>query len=219
MQHSWPYSIVVEGPIGVGKSTLAQKLALHLNYQLFTEQPEENEFLPMFYADPTRYALPVQLAFLLQRHQQLERMKQADLFHPGGWVSDFMAAKDRLFARQNLNESELGLYEQVHQLLPLHDPAPALAIYLQAPAQVLLERVARRDISHEEHITERYLEQTCASYVEFFHDYEASPLLIINAAECDLTGSEEHWQQLLQAIKAPHHAPRRYFNPGGDTLI
>ena len=216
---NWPESIMVEGPIGVGKSTLARKLSLHLNYQLFAESPEENDFLPMFYADPARYALPVQLSFLFQRHRQVEQMKQADLFHPGGWVSDFIPAKDRMFAAQNLNDTEFELYQQIYELLPLRSPAPALTIYLQAPTRVLLQRIADRDIAYESYITERYLEQTCASYLDFFHSYQDSPLLIVNAAECNLTGSEEHWQQLLQEIGASHHAPRRYFNPGGATLI
>lgn len=219
MPQNWPDSIVVEGPIGVGKSTLAKQLSNHLNYHLFKEQPDQNLFLPMFYADPVRYALPTQLAFLFERYRQVEEMQQSDLFQPRGWISDFMPAKDRLFAKQNLNDNEFLLYQQVHSVLPLQGPAPKLTIYLQAPVQVLLERIAKRNIGYEYNISERYLEQTCASYVEFFHNYNESPLLIVNAAECDLTGSEQHWQELLTAISAPHHLPRRYFNPSAETML
>ena len=207
-----PYSLIIEGPIGAGKTTLVKYLADQLNMQAVLEQSGENPFLPLFYKDPARHALPTQLSFLFQRQGLLKELKQADLFKPVPWISDFMLAKDQLFARQTLNEEEFDLYDKIYRLVAADAPQPTLMIYLQAPLEVLLHRVYQRGISYEEGITAGYLQRVCDAYVEFFHHYD-EPLLIINAANCDFH-NEEHMERLINHIKH-HRQGRQYFNPGG----
>src|SRR6516162_4167412 len=165
--------IVVEGPIGVGKTSLARRLCGSLSAQGIFEQAAQNPFLERFYRNPRAGALPTQLYFLLQRAQQLASLKQADLFARVR-VADYLLEKDRLFARVTLDDAEYGLYEQVYAKLDIQTPKPDLVVYLQAPVDVLLERVARRGIEYEQHIERAYLERLNEAYARFFHEYEAA---------------------------------------------
>ncbi|MET1254512.1 deoxynucleoside kinase [Aliikangiella maris] len=210
-QSSNHHFIAVEGPIGVGKTTLAKKLAQTLQGELLLEAAEENPFLEKFYQDPKSGALPAQLYFLFQRTQQLKSLIQTDMFISNR-VSDFLMEKDRLFARVTLDKDELNLYEQVYQNLTINAPTPDLVIYLQAPVDVLLKRIRKRGVQMEFTITEEYLQQLSSAYTDFFHYYDASPLLIVNASGIDLINNEEHYGQLLERI-ADTTSGRHYFNP------
>ncbi|TQV74802.1 deoxynucleoside kinase [Aliikangiella marina] len=203
--------IAIEGPIGVGKTTLAKKLAQSLGGELLLEGAQENPFLEKFYQDPKTGALPAQLFFLFQRTQQLKEIVQTDMFISNR-IADFLMEKDRLFARVTLNEDELNLYEQVYQNLTIDAPKPDLVIYLQAPTDVLLKRIRKRGINMEFSITEDYLQNLTNAYTDFFHYYDASPLLIVNASGIDLVNNEAHYQQLLQRIEETNNG-RNYFNP------
>lgn len=202
--------IVVEGPVGVGKTTLARRLARSLDSDLLLETPAENPFLPHFYEQPRQYALPTQLFFLFQRTRQIQSLQQADLFAPVR-ISDFLLEKDRLFAELTLTPEELNLYNQVHQHLAVEAPTPDLVIYLQAPAPVLLQRIARRGVAFERRISEDYLHRLVEAYVRFFHHYDAAPLLIVNATEIDPANDEADYAALLQRV---HETPpgRHYVN-------
>ncbi len=203
--------IVIEGPIGVGKTTLATKLATALGAQLVLERANDNPFLERFYRNPRAGALPTQLYFLFQRAQQMSALKQEDLFSPVR-VSDYLIDKDRLFARTTLDEEEYRLYEQVYAKLAIDAPQPDLVVYLQAPVDVLLTRIARRGLSYEQLIDRAYLERLNDAYARFFHEYAASPLLIVNAAAIDPIGSEADFEELATAIRRMRRG-RRYFNP------
>jgi len=203
--------IVLEGPIGVGKTSLAAKLATTLGAEQVFEQAEQNPFLERFYRNPRAGALPAQLYFLFQRTQQLSALRQQDLFAPVR-VADYLLDKDRLFARVTLDEEEFRLYEQVHQRLSIDAPVPDLVVYLQAPVDVLLERIARRGIRHEHLIERAYLEKLNDAYARFFHEYEAAPLLIVNAAAIDPLHNDSDYAELLAAI-ARMKRGRLYFNP------
>jgi deoxyguanosine kinase len=203
--------IVVEGPIGVGKTTLAAKLAETLSAELVLERADANPFLERFYRNPRAGALPAQLYFLFQRAQQLAALKQHDLFAPLR-VADYLIDKDRLFARTTLDEEEYRLYEQVYTKLAIEAPKPDLVIYLQAPVDVLLARIARRGIQHEQFIDRGYLERLNDAYARFFHEYEAGPLLIVNAATIDPVNSDEDYEELLTAIRRQRRG-RLYYNP------
>ena len=206
-----PTYIVVEGPIGVGKTSLARRLAESLDGELLLERAEENPFLERFYQNPREAALPAQLFFLFQRARQLQDLRQEDLFRPVR-VADFLMEKDRLFARLNLDDQEYRLYEQAWSHLTLDAPVPDLVIYLQAPVEVLRRRVARRGVHYERHIDPGYLERLAESYARFFHYYDAAPLLIVNAADIDLVDSEADYQALLERVRGTRHG-RHYFNP------
>lgn len=211
-----PGFVVVEGPIGVGKTTLARKLADSFGSDLLLEGADENPFLEKFYENPAAAALPTQLYFLLQRARQLKDMKQADLFNPVR-VSDYLIEKDRLFAELTLDSDELDLYEQVYSSLTLDVPQPDLVVYLQAPVEVLLNRIEKRGIAHEQIIEAAYLERLCESYIQFFYQYNSAPLLIVNAADIDFASNEEDYQLLLERI-INNKSGRHYFNPGPVTL-
>ncbi len=206
-----PEYIVVEGPIGVGKTALARRLAESFNIALMLEMAGENPFLPRFYADPKSTALPTQLYFLFQRARQVQALRQADMFRPRR-VADFLMQKDRLFARLALDEDELALYDQVYHRLTLEAPVPDLVIYLQAPVEALLRRIFARGIAYERNIDEEYLEKVAAAYIEFFYHYEASPLLIVNTAELDVAANSQDYELLLARIHALSPG-RHYFNP------
>ncbi len=208
---SAPRFIVVEGPIGVGKTSLARKLCDSLSAEPVLEQAAQNPFLERFYRNPRAGAFPAQLYFLFQRAQQLAALHQHDLFAPVR-VADYLFEKDRLFARLTLEEAEYGLYEQVHARLGVVAPKPDLVVYLQAPADVLLERIARRGIDYERHIERHYLERLNDAYARFFHEYEAAPLLIVNAAAIDPVSNAGDYEELLAAICRTRHG-RLYYNP------
>lgn len=203
--------IAVEGPIGVGKTSLAMRLAESLGGGALLESAEENPFLERFYRDPELLALPTQLSFLLQRMRQIQELRQTDLFRPIR-VVDFLMEKDRLFARLNLNDDELRLYEQVYACLGAAPPPPELVIYLQAPVEVLLARIARRANSWEKLIEAAYLQRLCDAYTEFFYHYNTAPLLIVNAAEIDPIHNDRDYDLLLQQI-GKVRSGRHYFNP------
>ena len=203
--------IVVEGPIGVGKTSLVRRLCDSLSAQGVFEQATQNPFLERFYRNPRAGALPTQLYFLLQRSQQLGALKQADLFAPVR-VADYLLEKDRLFARVTLDDDEYALYEQLYAKLEIHAPQPDLVVYLQAPVDVLLERIARRGVEYEQYIDRGYLERLNEAYARFFHEYEAAPLLIVNAASIDPISNQHDYDELLAAIRRMNRG-RLYFNP------
>ena len=203
--------IVIEGAIGVGKTSLARRLAATLNAQLVLEQADENPFLERFYRNPRVGALPAQLYFLFQRAQQQATLTQHDLFGSVR-VADYLLAKDDLFARMTLDEEEYGLYRQVHERLAIDAPRPDLVVYLQAPVDVLLDRIARRGIAHESLIDRAYLTRLNETYARFFHAYSDSPLLIVNAASIDPIGNEADYEELLGQIGRTVRG-RLYYNP------
>ena len=185
-----PEYIVVEGPIGVGKTTLARRLADTLISELLLELTSENPFLLRFYEDPKIAALPTQLHFLFQRVRQIENLRQGDMFKPA-CVSDFLMQKDRLFAEVTLNEDELDLYYQVYNRLTLDAPVPDLVIYLQAPVESLVKRVLGRSLDYEKRISEEYLTTISDAYIKYFYDYNLSPLLIVNTSDFNLANSDK----------------------------
>ena len=203
--------VVVEGPIGVGKTTLARRLAENFGAELVLEQAESNPFLERFYRDPVGAALPAQLHFLFQRTQQLAALRQEDMFAPVR-VADYLLDKDRLFARVTLDEAEFALYEQVYARLVIDPPKPDLVIYLQAPVDVLQQRIARRGVQVEKLIERAYLEKLNEAYARFFHDYDAAPLLIVNAATLDPVASDLDFSELIGAVQRMKRG-RLYFNP------
>lgn len=208
-----PEYIVIEGPIGVGKTTLAKRLAEAFGSELLLEAATENPFLPRFYQDPKGAALPTQLHFLFQRVRQLEALRQTDLFKPA-LVADFLVQKDRLFAGITLDDNELDLYNQVYDRLTLEAPAPDLVIYLQAGIDDLVRRVHERGLDFEKNISEQYLKKVADAYIDFFYNYTQSPLLIVNTADFNLANNQRNFEMLLQYIQdlAPG---RHYFNPRG----
>ncbi len=206
-----PGYLVVEGPIGVGKTSLARRLAEVFGAGTLLEQPEENPFLERFYASRRQYALPTQLFFLFQRARQIQSLKQRDMF-AGSTVSDFLLEKDAMFARVNLDDDELRLYEQVYAQMSLDLPRPDMVIYLQAPVDVLLERVNRRGVDYERHIERDYLQQLADSYTHFFHHYNTSPLLVVNAAEINIVDNDADFQNLLSYIRKIRSG-RHFINP------
>ena len=206
-----PRYIAVEGPIGVGKTSLTKRLADSFNYDLLLEKAEENPFLERFYQDPARHALSTQLFFLFQRSQQIQELRQDDLFKPVR-VADFLIEKDRLFAQQNLDSDEYELYLNVYRHLTIDAPTPDLVIYLQAPTNILMNRIRKRGIAAEQQIEPHYLENLNQAYTDFFHFYKQSPLLIVNSAEIDLVNSDSDYEQLLDhIISVP--GGTHYFNP------
>jgi deoxyadenosine/deoxycytidine kinase len=208
--------IAIEGPIGVGKTSLARRLAESLEAEILLEEAEANPFLERFYQDPRGSALPTQLFFLFQRARQIEELRQADIFSDTR-ISDFLIEKDRLFAEVNLDRHELMLYDKIYESLNVDAPAPDLVVYLQAPVDTLLFRVAQRGISYERRIGRRYLERLAEAYARFFHAYDASPLLIVNAATIDPIHNEHHYQVLLDEISRSRNG-RHFFNPVATAL-
>jgi deoxyadenosine/deoxycytidine kinase len=214
-QADWPHRlVVVEGPIGAGKTTLAKRLAAAVGAEPVLEQPDENPFLERFYKNPRAGALPAQLYFLFQRARQLQELRQQDLFAPVR-VADYLLEKDRLFARVTLEDDEYSLYEQVYGRLSLDAPVADLVVFLQAPVDVLMERIATRGVRYEKHIERDYLLRLIDAYTRFFHQYSASPLLIVNAAEIDPVGDSRDFEQLFEAIRRTRSG-RHYFNPLKD---
>lgn len=206
-----PRFIAVEGPIGVGKTTLARRLADTFGFDTLLEQTEDNPFLTRFYQNPARFALQTELFFLFQRADQLRQLRQQDLF-AGPQVADFLVEKNRLFAEVNLDEDEFALYDTVYQHMLIDAPDPDLVIYLQAPSAVLRQRVQRRGHAFEQRIDSGYLEHLNDAYTRFFHYYDSAPLLIVNAAEIDLVNGEADYQHLVSEL-LDIRTGRHYFNP------
>jgi deoxyadenosine/deoxycytidine kinase len=204
--------IVVEGPIGAGKTSLAQRLGQQLGAQLLLEQPEANPFLERFYRDRKRYALSTQLCFLLQRAAQMTELGQLDLFRHQV-ITDFLLDKDALFAQLTLSDEELKLYQMIHAQIAPRSPAPDLVVYLQAKVETLSERVARRANPIEAGISESYLKALADSYASFFHRYDAAPVLIVNSEHLNPIARDEDLQLLLARIQAMR-GRREYFNVG-----
>ncbi|MCY4420830.1 MAG: deoxynucleoside kinase [Gammaproteobacteria bacterium] len=208
--HNLKY-IVIEGSIGVGKTSLAQRLGDEFGSYLLLEQADENPFLEQFYQNPKEAALSTQLYFLLRRTKQIQEFRQADIFSPVR-VADFLIEKDQLFAQITLNASEYELYKQVYSYLTIDAPKPDLVVYLQAPVEVLLQRIRKRKRGYERLIGSAYLEQLNDAYAKFFYNYIDAPCLIVNASEIDFINSDEDYQQLLEQILSTT-AGKRYFNP------
>ena len=204
--------IVVEGPIGVGKTSLAQRLAEHLNGELLLEQPEQNPFLARFYQDMERHALPTQLFFLFQRFNQLRNLAQIDMFSRVT-VADFLLDKDPLFARITLNSDELHLYQQIYATLSPQAPRPDLVIYLQAQTHTLIERVRRRGVEFERPISEAYLALVADSYNRFFYHHSGTPVLIVNSERLNFIDRPADFGLLLERI-AGMRGQREFFNLG-----
>ena len=203
--------IAVEGPIGVGKTSLARRLADTLGAATVFEEAEANPFLERFYTAPREAALPAQLSFLFQRTRKLEALAQADMFHPVR-VADFMLEKDLLFAELTLDDSELALYHEVYRRVTPQVAHPDLVIYLQAPVEVLMRRIARRGRAFERGVNRDYLEQVVAAYTQFFHHYNQTRVLIVNAATVNLVDDDADYARLLEQIRTLR-GNRAYFNP------
>lgn len=227
--------IVVEGPIAAGKSALATKLAEHCHARTLLEQPQENPFLERFYRDAERHALPAQMFFLFQRMNLVKELRQwreqmdrqsdnaapaakaagngAPASGPTQIVSDFLLEKDVIFSRLTLDEEQLALYQQLYEHLQPHAPVPDLVIYLQAPPEVLAERLRSRNLASEALISETYLSRLCESYSRFFYHYETAPLLIVNTEHLSPVDSSEDFALLLERI-ASMRGKREFFNQG-----
>ncbi len=206
-----PQFIAVEGPIGVGKTTLTKYLAETFNYETLLERAEENPFLERFYANQKNAALQTQLFFLFQRVQQINDLRQADMFQPVR-VADFLIEKDQLFAQVTLDADELKLYQQVYDHITVDSPRPDLVVYLQAPVDVLLDRIKKRGISSEQGIDADYLEQLNEAYTRFFHYYDESPLLIVNTSDIDWVNSADDYKKLVEYMLTIRSG-RHYYNP------
>lgn len=204
--------IVVEGPIGAGKTTLARSIAQHLHADALLELPEDNPFLARFYEDMARYALAAQLNFLFQRVDQLRGLAQLDLF-ARPTVADFLFDKDPLFARLTLSDDELALYEKIYMHLKPQTPTPDLVVYLQAPVATLVERVHRRGVDFERQMPANYLARLADAYARFFYGYDEAPLLIVNSERLNFVDNAEHLELLLARIDRMR-SQREFFNLG-----
>ncbi len=209
--------IAVDGPIGVGKTSLARRLADSLSADLVLEEAYENPFLERFYLDGQSAALPAQMFFLFARARQIESLRQSDLF-TSVRVSDYLFSKDRLFAELNLSADELSLYKQVEATLAIDAPVPDLVIYLQASVDALLDRIARRGVAYERAIDRHYLERLTDAYARFFHDYDDSALLIVNASHIDPINNDADYELLFQQIERMTGG-RHFFNPVAAALV
>ena len=202
--------LVIEGPIGVGKTSLAKRMAEHLHAETMLEAPEANPFLERFYRDSARYAFSTQVFFLFQRIHQLRDLAQRNLFSDV-FVADFLLEKDALFASLTLADDELHLYRQIYANLAVQTSAPDLVIYLDAPPQDLLTRIAERGRPMEVSISEAYLAQLCEAYTRFFYQYEAAPLLTVNTEHLDPANNDADFEMLLDRIRQMR-GRREFFN-------
>src|SRR5947207_4753541 len=204
--------VVVEGPIGAGKTSLARALAQHLDADSLLEAPEDNPFLERFYEDMRRFALPTQLNFLFQRVDQLRGLSQLDMFRRVT-VADFLLDKDPLFARLNLSDDEFALYDKVYSHLKPQPPTPDLVIYLQAQVMTLIDRVHKRGVAYERTTSEHYLARLADAYSSYFYRYEEAPLLIVNSVRLNFVANDGHMNLLLSRI-ATMRGRREFFNLG-----
>ena len=211
MSNKLPDYIVVEGPIGVGKSSLAIRLAEDFKSELILEEVADNPFLEQFYQRPREAALSTQLSFLLQRAKQIQNLRQGSIFNHSK-IADYLIEKDQLFAQVTLTASEYELYQQVYQHLMVESPKPDLVVYLQAPVSTLLERIKKRGRHFERFIEAGYLEQLNEAYADFFYHYEDAPLLIVNASNIDFINNQLDYEQLKAQILSTTGG-RHYFNP------
>jgi len=212
-----PRYIVVEGPIGVGKTSLARRLAKSFDGELVLEEVDDNPFLERFYRSGRSAALPAQLFFLFQRARQLEELRQSDMFAPVR-IADFHLAKDRLFAECNLDPEELSLYDQIYDKLDIETTVPDLVIYLQASVDALVRRIARRGIPYERHIDRQYLERLAEAYAGHYHNYDDGPLLIVNASSIDPINNEADYERLFEQIRRTTGG-RHFFNPSAEVVF
>ena len=212
-----PRFIVVEGPIGVGKTSLAKRLAKRFSAELILEHVDENPFLDQFYKSGRNVALPAQLFFLFQRTRQLELLCQSDMFTPVR-IADFHVAKDKLFAELNLSKDELELYSQIYEKLDVEIPTPDLVIYLQASVDALLSRIAQRGVPYERMIDRAYLEKVADSYARFFYEYDEAPLLIINASLIDPVNNDADFDALYEQVRRISGG-RHFFNPAAAVAF
>ena len=208
--------IAIEGPIGVGKTALARRLAASLSAELVLEEVEENPFLERFYRDGRSAALPAQMFFLFARARQIEELRQSDLFATTR-ISDYLFTRDRLFAELNLDAEELKLYDQIVANLNVEPPVPDLVIYLQASVDALMDRLARRNTSYDRFVERAYLEELTDAYARFFHDYDDGPLLIVNASQIDPVGNDADYDRLFRQIENTTGG-RHFFNPVAAAL-
>jgi deoxyguanosine kinase len=204
--------LVVEGPIGAGKTSLARRLAARLAADLVLEQPEENPFLARFYQDMARFALPTQLFFLFQRARLLEPLAQPDMFARPA-IGDFLLDKDPLFARLTLSADELALYQKIYEALRPRSPTPDLVVYLQAQPATLIERVRRRAKGYERPVSEEYLALLAESYARFFYHYNASPVLIVNSDNLNFVERDADFELLVSRLRGMR-SRREFFNLG-----
>ena len=209
----FPY-IVVEGPIGCGKTTLAKMLADQFPVDYLSEKAESNPFLPRFYQDARRYALPTQLFFLFQRANQIKDLNQRDMFAKP-IVADFFLEKDPIFARLNLDDEEYALYHQIYQHLHLNAPKPDLVIYLQTPLDALVERIEERNVGYEQDMPREYLERLSDAYSAYFHNYDTSPVLIVNNEKLNILKNPSALKLLINRI-GQIKGQREFYNPNFD---
>ena len=212
-----PRFIVVEGPIGVGKTNLAKRLAESLSGELVLEQVEQNPFLEQFYRSRKTAALPAQLFFLFQRARQLEELRQSDMFSPVR-IADFHIAKDRLFAELNLNRDELNLYDQIYDKLDIEVPEPDLVVYLQASVDALMSRITLRSIPYERNIDRNYMEKIADAYARYFYSYDETPLLIVNASSIDPARNDADYNALFEQVSRITGG-RHFFNPAAAVAF
>jgi len=205
------YYIAIEGPIGVGKTSLVKLLGDKLSARTILEQFEENPFLADFYDDPERFAFQTQLYFLLQRYQQQQELKQVDVFH-SLIITDYMFVKDRLFASLNLNEKEMALYETVANLLERNVINPDLVIYLQADTDTLMKNIHKRKRSFEKNMSRDYIDALNQVYNEYFFRYQDTPLLIINTNNIDFVNNKKDLEEIINVVRKPITGTK-FFNP------
>ena len=204
--------VVVEGPIGAGKTSLVERLAKHYGANTLLEKPEENPFLTRFYKNPARYALPTQLFFLFQRIDEMRDLAQMDLFH-ASTVADYLFDKDTLFASLNLNDDEFTLYQNIYQNLVPQTTVPDLVIYLQASPETLFERVNKRAAPYERQMSNTYLASLAQAYSDFFYHYSAAPVFIVNSENLNFVDGDEDFALLLQRINGMR-GQREFFSRG-----
>lgn len=209
--------IAIEGPIGVGKSSLARRLAAHLGAETMMEQAGENPFLERFYADQPGYAFQTQVFFLFQRLRQVRSLAQPGMFSQAV-VSDFVFAKDALFARLNLSDEEYGLYSQMYGQVAPQVPQPDLVIWLQAPTDTLLQRIRRRAIAMEQRIAPEYLARLADAYAAYFEGFDAAPVLAVNTEHFNPIEREADWRALLDRLSG-FRGPREFYDPGTQPRL